>query len=241
MKASEVTLITVNWRSIPGLELMLKSFVHHHYEGNPIPCLVVDNESTPESRDFLWSNQIPHVLSEENIGHANAVDFALIQCSNQPFDHVLLVDSDVQFEANILEGITPEPKTVYGEIEPAKHLKGIDYAPRLDPSCCLFNWNELEAEGIHSFSDALRPGRDMGSYFLGQLRKHNIHIQSLPRGARNLQLSTMDSSGQKPDREKIMAGLRAITQERYPQIELAGKFRSPNYTELVKLEEEAAP
>lgn len=96
----DVTLVVVCWNQRKVLELMLKSYVLHHYEGEPLKLILVDNHSTDDTWEWLKENQIPCYHMGENIGHENALNYIFDDIETK---NCLIVDTDVEFLENVYE------------------------------------------------------------------------------------------------------------------------------------------
>lgn len=67
----DITLVSVSWNNKTVMELMLKSFVKHHYKGEPLKLLLVDNGSDDGSKEWLKENKIPFYDFIINLGMNN--------------------------------------------------------------------------------------------------------------------------------------------------------------------------
>lgn len=68
----DITLTSVNWNACEAMQLLLKSYVKYHYEGEPLKLMLVDNNSTDGSEDWLIDNDIPFIAMTSNVGHEAA-------------------------------------------------------------------------------------------------------------------------------------------------------------------------
>src|SRR6267154_3598277 len=94
---SDTSLFVINWNNRPCLELLLKSYVRHHYNGEPLKLILGDNASQDSSLEFCIENQIPFYREPTNIGHEQLVDKLYPRIATK---YVLLVDSDILFYEN---------------------------------------------------------------------------------------------------------------------------------------------
>jgi len=226
LHASELTLITVNWNGRPSLELLFKSYIEHHFDGGQLPALVLDNGSTDDSVEWLRENDVPHFCSETNLGHMPGVNLILEKYRLQK---VLLVDSDVRFDRRVTHLIDAgSAPTVCANIIPAAvnatTLKS--WPARIDPSRCYFDWPELVQQGITKFDEPIYCA-DSGTHLLNECLKRLIPVPSFPEGTYHYQLTSYDSSGQLPDRQKILHGRIAEDAKKYSSTHIRGRFRAP--------------
>jgi glycosyltransferase involved in cell wall biosynthesis len=85
-----VTVITVNYNSLPQLQVLLAALDRH--TSQPIDVIVVDNASTDGSREFLRGHpRARPILLPLNIGHGFALDLAVLSASTS---NVVVFDID---------------------------------------------------------------------------------------------------------------------------------------------------
>ena len=97
---NNVTLLTANWNQRSALELMLKSYASFHYKNEPLPLIVIDNNSTDDSKEWMASQGINCIALKQNIGHERAINEIWPLIKTQ---YALLVDTDVEFTASVAD------------------------------------------------------------------------------------------------------------------------------------------
>src|SRR5882762_7924700 len=95
-----ICIVVVNWNQKVALELMLKSFIVHHYKGNPLELIVVDNGSSDGSKEWVKENKIPAIFINANIGHEQALNYIFPLLKQEI---ILFADSDIEFFDNVYE------------------------------------------------------------------------------------------------------------------------------------------
>lgn len=148
----EISLVTCNWNQQPCVELLLKSYVKHHYTGEPLKLILVDNASTDGSQDWLYENEIPFVAMPENVGHENALNHIYNDIKTQ---YCLLNDTDVEYHANVF-GYLDEMKDnciSAGELIDNNYMNDIHIKNRISPWFWLFDISEMHKAGVKYFRD----------------------------------------------------------------------------------------
>lgn len=180
----DITLITVNWNQRPSLELLLKSYVQHHWIGNPLKIILFDNNSEDGSKEWLLENGIPFISSHENIGHENAINKIYDRVRTK---YVLLVDSDVQFTDYVFDYIDRLDNIIVsaGELIDKNFINDIKIKDRISPWFTLFNYHRVKDAGINLFRRAACEDwtYDVGSDFYERITKagfQNFNIERLP-------------------------------------------------------------
>jgi len=246
MRADEILILTVNWNSRNALELTLKSYAFWHHEGKPLPLLVIDNNSSDDSLEWMSSNKIPYLSLSANIGHMNAVNMGLDLASN--YEWIFLIDCDVRFDKNVLKECNDNclvyanlQKLFLGKIEFSDTIPkswseisacvaGNWWIKRLQPARCLMKWKDLKNLGISDYHPRGNEMRffdlhaDPGCYFYSELKRLGVEHLPFPEGSFHYELSSFRGDGTYPDRqfeirENIPKDL--IT---YKQLDLIGKF-----------------
>lgn len=176
----EVTLLTVNWQTRNCLELMLKSYVLHHYTGEKLKILLWDNNSQDDSKDFLRSNGIPFFQSETNLGHENALNVMFSAITTK---YVLLVDTDILFNGNVYHYFDKLTGNVVaaGDLIRGDKLHETQIKPRLGAWAIFFDIERLKEIGMKTF----RTKSDCALDVCGELYEHiwmnNLDVHIIPR------------------------------------------------------------
>lgn len=148
----DITLVTVNWNQQPCVELLLKSYVKHHYTGEPLKLILVDNNSTDNSRDWLFENEIPYVGLPENVGHENGLNNIYNDIKTK---YILLNDTDVEYNANIFGYVDKIKDTCIsvGELIDKNYMNDTHIKDRISPWFWLYDISEMHKAGIKYFRD----------------------------------------------------------------------------------------
>jgi len=152
----DVTLVTVNWNQQPCVELLLKSYVKHHYTGEPLKLMLVDNGSTDNSQDWLFENEIPYIGLPENIGHENGLNHIYNDIKTK---YCLLNDTDVEYTGkygNIYDYILRMEAGGHisaGELIDKNYMNDTHIKDRISPWIWLFNIEEMHKAGVKYFRD----------------------------------------------------------------------------------------
>lgn len=178
----DITLVVVNWNQRPCIELLLKSYVQHHWIGNPLKLILFDNNSEDGSKEWLVENGIPFISSYENIGHENAINEIYGQIKTK---YVLLVDSDVQFNEYVFDYIDSLDNIVVsaGELIDKNFINETKIKDRVSPWFTLFDYERVREAGINTFRTNEDWTYDVGSEFYEKITKagfQNFNIERLP-------------------------------------------------------------
>jgi glycosyltransferase involved in cell wall biosynthesis len=241
----DLTLLSVNWNQQPCIELLLKSFAKHHYEGEPINLILVDNNSQDDSREWMTENGIPFVALEDNIGHENAINHVYPNINQR---NVLLCDSDIEFHDNIYDYVyyLRGRCVALGEFV-VNYFEQTRLKDRISPWFTLFDIQTIKANGINLYRDPECKDwtYDVGSWFFEQMAQKDLqshYIHRLPGNQDNDLVSmkyerfwhwgkvSWDVHGQHGDRITEVISRRKAIKERlelYKYVDLKGKFVSP--------------
>lgn len=148
----DITLVGVNWNQQPCVALWLKSFVKHHYTGEPLKLMLVDNASTDGSVEWLYENGIPFVRSAENVGHENGLNAIYNGIKTK---YCLLNDTDVEYHANVFGYLTEMKDNCIsiGELIDKNYINDIHIKDRISPWFWLFGISEMHKAGVKYFRD----------------------------------------------------------------------------------------
>lgn len=238
----QVTLLSVNWNQRDAMELMLKSFALHHYEGKPMRLRLVDNNSTDESREWLKSQQIPFVEMDSNIGHEQAINY-VYDSVDTPY--CLLLDTDVEFKASIKDYLEPIMDPFNRIISTGDLITGdqlnAPVKPRIGAWFWLFDISYMKTNGILKFRDTTDWSYDVGSWYWEQMQKlgmENVNLFRHPGHIdRDIEGMVYDrfvhygkvswDLDKHADREYEVKDRRAYIKQRleiYKHVDLKGKF-----------------
>lgn len=238
----EITLTTVNWNNQPCVELLLKSYVKHHYLGYPLRLMLYDNGSTDGSKEWLNSNDIPFFDGVNNVGHENALNIVYNDIKTM---YCLLNDTDVEYLSSIyeyMEHFNGDCISI-GEMIDKNFMNDIRIKDRISPWFWLHRIDLMQRHGVKYFRDPAVEdwSYDVGSWYWEQMkglgytnfnipRKHwnqDNEIVSMPYGKFDHigKVSwNLDNHG---DRYSEVMRRRQYVQERlslYKDIDLRGKF-----------------
>lgn len=167
----DVTLTTVNWNQQPCLELLLKSYVKHHYKGEPLKLMLVDNGSTDNSQDWLFENGIPYVGLPENVGHENGLNHIYNDIKTQ---YCLLNDTDIEYHSNVYEYLEQMKGNVIsvGELIDNNYMEQTKIKDRITPWFWLFDIMKMRENGVKYFRNPLVEDwtYDVGSWHWEQMK-----------------------------------------------------------------------
>lgn len=248
----DITLVTINWSQQPCVELLLKSYVKHHYKDEPLNLYLVDNGSTDGSKEWLKKNEIPFVDLPENAGHENGLNKVYNEIET---NFVLLVDTDVEFKEPINEylsivrhltvfGYPDKDKCIsVGELIDKNYMNDIHIKDRISPWFWLFDISKMRAAGIKYFRDPSVEDwtYDVGSWHWEQMKNlgfenYNIHrkhwnqdneVVSMPYEKFDHIGKVSWNLNNHQDRYSEVMKRRYYVQERlklYEHIDLKGKF-----------------
>lgn len=154
----DITLTSVNWNACEAMQLLLKSYVKYHYEGEPLKLMLVDNNSTDGSEDWLIDNDIPFIAMTSNVGHEAALNYIYNDIKTK---YCLLNDTDLEYSelckhGNIYDYITrmeAEGCDSAGELIDKNYMNDIHIKDRIAPWLWLFNIEKMHKAGIRYFRD----------------------------------------------------------------------------------------
>lgn len=178
--------MTVNWNQRDALELLLKSYVKHHYIGEPLKVLVADNNSDDGSQDFLFENNIPHVWFDKNIGHENALNemYEMIKAK-----YCLLNDTDVEYKDNVYSYLEYMNETCIsvGEMIDKNYMNDIKIMDRISPWFWMFDITKMWEIGVKMFRDPKCENwtYDVGSWHWEQMKNAGFANYNLVRHGGN--------------------------------------------------------
>lgn len=181
---NEITLTTVNWNQQPCVELLLKSYVKHHYTGKPLKLMLVDNGSTDGSQEWLQKNEIPFVSLPENVGHENGLNHVYNEIGTK---YCLLNDTDVEYHSNVfgyIDELNDECISI-GELIDKNYMNDIHIKDRISPWFWLFDIGKMRDNGVKYFRDPKVEDwtYDVGSWHWEQMRNlgfTNFNISRKP-------------------------------------------------------------
>lgn len=171
---NNVSLVTVNWNGLNCLKLLLKSYVKHHYNGEPLSVVIVDNNSTDGSAQWLFENEIPFVWLKENIGHENALNVVFNQIATE---YIILNDTDWEYTDNIYKWVSfflmdyNSPFVSVGEIV-ENYFEQTKLVDRISPWFWMMNLKRIRESGINYFRDPSCENwmYDVGSWLTEQIK-----------------------------------------------------------------------
>lgn len=239
----EITLTTVNWNQQPCVELLLKSYVKHHYKGRPLKLMLVDNGSTDNSKEWLKENEIPFLDLQINVGHENGLNLVYKTIKTK---HCLLNDTDVEYHDNVY-GLLNHLKDnciSAGELINANYINDIKIKDRISPWFWLFDIQKMIKNGVEVFRDPNCEDwtYDVGSFHWEVMQGLGFSNLNIPRkmGHQDNDLVSMvygkfdhigkvswDIDYKHTDRYSEVMRRRMYVKERvalYKDIDLKGKF-----------------
>ncbi|MBK7883544.1 MAG: glycosyltransferase [Chitinophagaceae bacterium] len=181
----DITLVSVSWNNKTVMELMLKSFVKHHYKGEPLKLLLVDNGSDDGSKEWLKENKIPFYDFIINHGHEQSVN---IVYTNIETKYVLLCDTDVEFLENVYDKYLPllnEKCKVAGELITGDQLNA-PVKPRIGAWFFMFDIEAMKEKGVHTFRDTTDWSYDVGSWMTEKIFEHGFTHHQIDRKKGNI-------------------------------------------------------
>lgn len=225
----DLTILVTNWNQQKTLELCLKTYVKHHYTGEPLTCLIIDNGSLDGSKDWLRANGIPFVDLPRNVGHQEALNLFWNQIHTK---YLFLCDSDVEFHANVF-GYMSFLKDNCVSVGGIKH--DFPLHPRIGPWFHFMDYLRLKEAGVNGFmEEGCAHGIADCSYDCGSrlwekiqqlgLGHYNIDIVTDGKITHYTQVSTGQPHSGVWDRRNHIA--RRVYDFR--DIKLAEKFIGPN-------------
>jgi len=177
----DLSLFVINWNNKPCLELLLKSYVHYHYNGEPLKLILGDNGSNDSSLVFYFENEIPFYREPKNIGHEQLVDKLYPRITTK---YVLLVDSDILFNENCLTYLNDLENDNFiaaGDLIISDRINENQIKPRIAPWFILFNIEECRKHGITYFRNKSDWSYDVGSQFYENLWQNNLRVRIIDR------------------------------------------------------------
>jgi len=175
---NDITLITVNWNQKRALEIMLKSYVKHNYNGEKLNLIVFDNGSTDGSVEWLINNKIPFISYPENIGHENAVNYIYPLIKTK---YALLVDNDIIFKTNIKEhynNVFSDKIKLIGDYI-LQHTPPL--IPRIAAWFFLFDIESMKLAGVNIFREGDNWTYDVGSWFTEKVVEKGYQFYPIKR------------------------------------------------------------
>jgi len=182
----DICLVSVNWNARNALELLLKSYVKHHYEGTPLKVLIADNASDDGSRGFLFENEIPFISFDKNIGHENALNEIYTKVKAK---YCLLNDTDIEYKDNVFSYIKcmDDEFISVGELIDKNVMNDIKIQDRISPWFQLFRIDKMWDKGIKVFRDPSCENwtYDVGSWHWEQMKNCGYQNINLTRRGGN--------------------------------------------------------
>lgn len=178
----DCTLWTVNWNQRHCVELLLKSYVRHHYVGVPLKLMLIDNGSTDDSKEWLCTNDIPFVSLNTNIWHEPALNMTYDAVTTQ---YCMLCDTDVEFLDNIhhYQTFFRGDCISTGEYIDWDCFHDQKIKPRIAPWMMLWDIKKAKEAGINKWREGDNWIYDVGSWYTEQLQIRgftNLNIQRQP-------------------------------------------------------------
>ncbi len=167
---NDLTLVSINWNQRRVMELMLKSYVKHHYNGEPLRLMLVDNGSSDDSKQWLTENGVPFIDSPINLGHEGALNMIFKKITTK---WMLLCDTDVEFVDNLPEYLysnLEENQIIAGDLITGDQLN-ISIKPRIGAWMMFMDIQKIRAMGINKFRDTTDWSYDVGSWLTEQIFK----------------------------------------------------------------------
>ena len=176
---ANVTILTVSWNQKEVLELMLKSYVRHHYVGYPLNIILWDNASTDGTVEWLIENNIPFMRSATNIGHEQAINVCYPAVATP---YCLLVDTDIIFNEKIwlFSDHLDDDIVAAGDFIDGDNL-GSPIKPRLGAWFILFNIAKCREKGITYFRNKEDWSYDCASQFYENIKLAGLDIYDIKR------------------------------------------------------------
>lgn len=175
-----ITLCSVNWNQRRVMELMLKSYVRHHWKGEPLELMLIENGSNDDSKQWLTENGVPFIDLPINIGHEAAVN-AVFQKINTPY--CLLVDTDIQFMDNVSSFLSrlDDQTIIAGDLITGDVL-GSPVKPRIGAWFMFFEIAKIrKVWGLTKFRDTTDWSYDTGSWITEQIFNRGYKHLQIPR------------------------------------------------------------
>lgn len=183
---NDICLISVNWNNRPALELLLKSYVRHHYTGAPLKVLIADNNSDDNSRNFLIENEVPFIFFEKNIGHENALNELYTKVKAK---YCLLNDTDIEYKGNVYDYLQyMNGKCIsVGELIDKNVMNGIKIQDRISPWFWIFDVHLMWENLVKVFRDPKVEDwtYDVGSWHWEQMKTRGFTNHNIERWGGN--------------------------------------------------------
>lgn len=237
----DVTLVVVNFSQRPAMELMLKTYIIHHYQGSPLKLILVDNHSTDDSFEWLTQNEIPFYPMGENIGHENALNFIFDQIKTKD---CLIADTDLEFLENVYDKYLPfinDTCKIVGDYITGDQLNA-PVKPRVGAWFLLTDIAAMKEKRLTTFRDKPDWSYDVLSQYTEFVLENGFTIHHIPRlnkdidheiismryeGFNHIGKVSWEVETKHRDREYEVHRRRRYILERltmYDNIELKGKF-----------------
>lgn len=177
-----ITLTTINWNQRECVELLLKSYVKHHYVGEPLRLMLVDNGSNDGSIEWLAENEIPFISLPGNIGHENALNYIYNDIKTR---YCLLNDTDVEYKGNVYDYLLglDDRRISVGELIDKNQMNGIHIEDRISPWFWIFDIYAMRNRGIKYFRDPTNENwkYDVGSFHWEQMKNNGFENFNIDR------------------------------------------------------------
>jgi len=181
----DITLVSVNWNNKTVMELMLKSFVKHHYKGEPLKLILVDNGSDDGSKEWLKENKIPFFDFIINHGHEQSVN-VIYSCIETKY--ALLCDTDVEFLENVYDKYLPflnDKCKVAGELITDDQLNA-PIKPRIGAWFFMFDIEAMKEKGVNIFRAECGWDYDVGSWMTEKIFENGFTHHQIDRKKGNI-------------------------------------------------------
>lgn len=242
---NDLTLVTVNWNQREVLELMLKSYVHHHYNREPLKLIVVDNGSEDDSKSWLSHYNIPFLSLTKNVWHEPALNLVFPFINTK---YCLLNDTDIEYLDNVYDYLNAFDDTCKsaGEYIDWDCYHDQKIKPRISPWFMLWELQAAKDKGIEKWREGDNWVYDVGSWYTERLQEVGFTNHNIPRypGNQDSDLISMrypkynhlgktswDIYNQHPDRVGEVEMRRNYVKTRlalYEGIDLRNKFIWPH-------------
>jgi glycosyltransferase involved in cell wall biosynthesis len=182
----DITLVSVNWNNKVVMELMLKSFVKHHYKGEPLKLLLVDNGSNDGSREWLtWGSDFVFIDFKDNHGHEQALNLIYDLINTK---YALICDTDVEFLENVYDKYLPflnDKCKVAGELITGDQLNA-PVKPRIGAWFFMFDIEAMKGKGVNTFRDTTDWSYDVGSWMTEKIFENGFTHHQIDRKKGNI-------------------------------------------------------
>lgn len=181
----DITLVSVNWNNKTVMELMLKSFVKHHYKGEPLKLMLVDNGSNDGSKEWLKENNIRHIIITTNIGHEQAINAVYNYVVTK---YALICDTDVEFLENVYDKYLPflnDKCKVAGELITGDQLNA-PVKQRIGAWFFMFDIEAMKEKGVNTFRAECGWDYDVGSWMTEKIFENGFTHHQIDRKKGNI-------------------------------------------------------